>query len=46
VAGPYSIRDGIPEVLGAEFVKAYGDKDDLFSCYAEIYASPEEEPRK
>jgi len=46
VAGPYSIRDGIPEVLAAEFVKAYGDKDNLFSCYAEIFASPEEEPRK
>lgn len=46
VAGPYSIRDGIPDVLRAKFVKAYGDKDDLFSCYVEIYASPEREPRK
>ncbi|MBL8849160.1 MAG: glycosyltransferase family 39 protein [Planctomycetaceae bacterium] len=46
VAGPYSIRDGIPATLGAKFVKAYGDQDDLFSCYAEIYTSPEEVPRR
>lgn len=39
VAGPYSLRDGVPEVLNARFVRAYGDHDDLFACYAEIYES-------
>lgn len=46
VAGPYSLRDKVPEALNAEFVQSYGDRHDLFACYAETYRSPNEsEPR-
>jgi len=47
VAGPYSLRDKVPEALNAEFVQSYGDRNDLFACYAEIFRSqlPKEEPR-
>lgn len=40
VAGPYSIRDRVPEALNGRFVREFGDKQDLFACYAEIYAAP------
>jgi hypothetical protein len=49
VAGPYSLRDKVPEALNAEFVRSYGDRNDLFASYSEIYRSPPrngEEPRK
>ncbi|MFO1093381.1 MAG: hypothetical protein U0992_08730 [Planctomycetaceae bacterium] len=41
VAGPYALRDNIPETLNARFVRAYGDRADPFACYAELFASPE-----
>lgn len=40
VAGPYSLRDGVPDALGAKYVRSYGDKADLFACYSEVYAAP------
>jgi hypothetical protein len=49
VAGPYSLRDKVPQTLNADYVRSYGDRNDLFACYSEIYRSPtpkEEEPRK
>ena len=41
VAGPYSIRDGVPDALGAQFVRSYGDREDLFACFAELYRAPQ-----
>jgi len=41
VGGPYSIRDKVPEALDAQFVRAYGDREDLFACYAEVYRATE-----
>jgi hypothetical protein len=41
VAGPYSIRDRVPQALGAILVRSYGDRTDLFACYAELYAAPD-----
>jgi hypothetical protein len=49
VGGPYSLRDKVPGALNAEFVRSYGNRNDLFACYAELYRSPQpnsEEPRK
>ncbi len=39
VAGRESIAKGFPEKLGGRFVKSLGNRDDLFSCYAELYVS-------
>jgi hypothetical protein len=41
IGGPYSIRDKVPETLDARLLRTYGDPNDLFACYAEIYVSPE-----
>ncbi len=40
VAGPLSIRDGVPAALEGVFQQAVGDPQDLFACYAEIYTAP------
>ena len=40
IGGPYSIRDGVPEAVGAEFVEERGDRSDLFACHARIYRAP------
>lgn len=42
VAGPLSLRDGVPAALDALFEQAVGDKHDPFACYAEIYVAPPE----
>ncbi|QDU35733.1 hypothetical protein Mal4_00150 [Maioricimonas rarisocia] len=41
IAGRQAIREETPAHLDAKFVRAYGDRDDIFSCYAELYRSPE-----
>jgi hypothetical protein len=41
VGGPYSLRDKVPQALGARLLRTYGDRNDLFACYAEIYVSPD-----
>ena len=41
IGGPYSIRDGVPEAVGAELVKEQGNPNDLFACSAKIYRSGE-----
>lgn len=46
IAGPYSIRDGIAEILDAEFERSYGDRNDPFACYAEVYRAPAVEPAR
>lgn len=40
VAGPYSLRDGVPKPLEAKFERSFGDREDLFACYAEVYSAP------
>lgn len=40
IGGPYSLRDGVPLPLQAQFQYAVGDRADLFSCYAEVYTAP------
>jgi hypothetical protein len=41
VGGPYSLRDKVPQTLGARLLRSYGDRNDLFACYSEIYESPD-----
>jgi hypothetical protein len=46
VAGDTSLRDGVPAELDAEFVRAVGDPDDPFACYAEVFRAPaQRQPR-
>ena len=45
IGGPYSIRDGVPGAVGAEFVKDLGNRSDPFACAARIYRAPTIEPR-
>ncbi|MEZ6068417.1 MAG: glycosyltransferase family 39 protein [Planctomycetaceae bacterium] len=40
VAGPTSLRDGVPAALEAEYQRSFGDKADLFACYSELYTAP------
>jgi hypothetical protein len=40
VAGPYSIRDGVPQQVDGEYLRSFGDREDLFACYAELYRAP------
>lgn len=44
VGGPYSIRDGVPGILGAVPMQSAGDADDLFACRAELYRNPSQPP--
>lgn len=40
IADPSAIRDRVPEAVDAEFLRAFGDPDDLFACYARFYQAP------
>jgi hypothetical protein len=40
IGGPYSIRDGVPERLGAVFVRDYGLAGNDFTCMARLYRRP------
>ena len=44
IGGPYSIRDGVPEAVGAEFVRELGNRSDPFACSARIYRAPTTAP--
>lgn len=37
IAGRYGMDNDFAEQFDAELVRAYGDRDDIFACYAEIY---------
>lgn len=37
VAGPYSFDNQIPDRLDGRLIRTYGDAEDPFACYAEIY---------
>ncbi|MHB8897843.1 MAG: ArnT family glycosyltransferase [Thermoguttaceae bacterium] len=39
IAGPESIAHGFPQKLGGRFVESFGDQEDVFACYAELYES-------
>jgi len=40
IAGPESLDKGFPGKLGARRIKRFGDPDDVFACYAELYEPP------
>lgn len=46
VAGPAALQEDLPSVLDARFLRAYGDRDNPFACYAELYAAPPVESRR
>lgn len=37
VAGPESIDHGFPRRLGSRFVESFGERENVFACYAELY---------
>ena len=39
VAAHDSLAKGFPESLGGRFVESLGERDNVFACYAELYAS-------
>ena len=36
--GRYGFDNDLPERLGTEAVEHFGDRDDLFACYAEVHS--------
>jgi len=40
IGGPYSIRDGVPEAVGAQLIQEVGNRSDPFACSVRIYRSP------
>lgn len=40
IAGPYSIRDAIPQALEANYERTIGNPDDPFACFAKVYSAP------
>lgn len=37
VAGPESIDHGFPRRLGSRFVESFGERENVFACYAELH---------
>lgn len=33
----FALDDGVPRDFNGRFVRSYGDRDDVFACYAEVY---------
>jgi 4-amino-4-deoxy-L-arabinose transferase-like glycosyltransferase len=42
IVSPYGLVNGLPQRLGGRRVGAYGDRNDPFACYAEVYESGED----
>jgi len=40
IAGPCSLQSHVPQQLGAVHMRTFGNRQDLFACFAEVYVPP------